>query len=102
MKTSRLLTQAVIAADLVLMAALLVPGGAGAAGDTTPPTVPKNLRVTSASPTQVGLAWDASTDNVGVTAYLVLRDGIRIDRVQAPKTSYTITCACASTAIWPL
>ena len=89
MKTSRPFALSIVAADLVLMATLLVPGGAGAAGDTTPPTVPKNLHVTSASPTQVSLAWDASTDNVGVTAYIVLRDGIKIDRVKAPKTSYT-------------
>jgi fibronectin type 3 domain-containing protein len=42
-------------------------------GDTTPPTVPTNLIATAASASQMNLNWTASTDNVGVTAYLVER-----------------------------
>src|SRR6476620_2291692 len=42
-------------------------------GDTTAPTVPINLQATASSNTQVGLSWTASTDNVGVTGYLVER-----------------------------
>jgi len=41
--------------------------------DTTPPTAPTNLTATAASPSQINLAWTASTDNVGVTGYLVER-----------------------------
>src|SRR5260370_1012832 len=41
--------------------------------DTMPPSAPANLAVTSASSTQVNLSWTASTDNVGVTAYMVER-----------------------------
>jgi chitodextrinase len=41
--------------------------------DTTPPTDPTNLTATAASPTQINLAWTASTDNVGVTGYKVER-----------------------------
>jgi len=52
-----------------------VPGNGGGGGDTQPPTVPGNLRSTSVTGSSVGLAWDASTDNVGVTGYDVLRDG---------------------------
>ena len=74
---------------IVLIAEVMLQAVPAAAADTTPPTTPKNLRVTSASPTAVGLAWNASTDDVGVTAYLVIRDGTRIDRVNAPKTTYT-------------
>ncbi len=44
-----------------------------AAPDTTPPTAPTNLTATAASPTQINLAWTASTDNVGVTGYKVER-----------------------------
>jgi chitodextrinase len=44
-----------------------------AAPDTTPPTAPSNLSATSISTTQVNLSWTASTDNVGVTAYLLER-----------------------------
>jgi fibronectin type 3 domain-containing protein len=43
-----------------------------AAADTTPPTAPSNLQATP-SGNQVILNWNASTDNVGVTGYLVER-----------------------------
>jgi chitodextrinase len=43
------------------------------APDTTPPTAPSNLTATSASSSQIDLSWTASTDNVGVTGYLVER-----------------------------
>lgn len=41
--------------------------------DTTPPTAPANLSASPASASQINLAWSASTDNVGVTAYVVQR-----------------------------
>jgi fibronectin type 3 domain-containing protein len=41
--------------------------------DTTPPTAPSNLTATAASSTQINLTWTASTDNVGVTGYLIQR-----------------------------
>jgi len=41
--------------------------------DTTAPTAPSGLTVTPVSTSQINLAWTASTDNVGVTAYLVER-----------------------------
>src|SRR5712671_6938154 len=41
--------------------------------DTQPPTAPSNLVATAASGTQINLSWAASTDNVGVTRYLVER-----------------------------
>src|SRR6266481_2703108 len=41
--------------------------------DTMPPSAPANLAVMSASSTQVNLSWTASTDNVGVTGYMVER-----------------------------
>ena len=42
-------------------------------GDTQAPSVPGNLRVLAASSTEIDLTWDASTDNVGVTGYLLER-----------------------------
>ncbi len=47
------------------------PGGS--TPDTQPPTTPGNLRVTGTTSTSVSLAWNASTDDVGVTGYQVLR-----------------------------
>lgn len=39
--------------------------------DTIPPSVPGNVHTTSVTSTSIGLAWTASTDNVGVTGYNV-------------------------------
>jgi hypothetical protein len=82
-------------AGLSLVAAIVAHGGPAAAADTTPPSTPTNLRVTSASPTAIAIAWNASTDDVGVTAYIVIRDGTRLARVKAPKTTYTDTSVAA-------
>jgi chitodextrinase len=41
--------------------------------DTTPPTAPTNLAAAAISSTQINLAWNASTDNVGVTGYAIER-----------------------------
>jgi glucose/arabinose dehydrogenase len=41
--------------------------------DTQPPTAPAGLVATPSSGTQINLTWTASTDDVGVTAYLVER-----------------------------
>lgn len=41
--------------------------------DLTTPSVPTGLTVTPTSPTQMNLSWTASTDNVGVTGYIVER-----------------------------
>ena len=41
--------------------------------DTTPPTVPQNLKATAVSSSQINLSWKPSTDNIGVTGYQVLR-----------------------------
>src|SRR6266511_3633703 len=63
-----------------------IPGNGGGT-DTQPPTVPGNLRSTTVTASSVGLAWDASTDNVGVTGYDVLRDGSPVG--VAPGTTFT-------------
>jgi fibronectin type 3 domain-containing protein len=46
---------------------------AAVGGDTTPPSAPTGLTATAASGTQINLSWTASTDNVGVTGYLIER-----------------------------
>jgi len=38
-------------------------------GDTTAPSAPSNLRIASKATTSVSIAWDAATDNIGVTGY---------------------------------
>jgi chitodextrinase len=55
--------------------------------DLLPPSVPGNLRATGGDNTSVALAWDASSDNVGVTAYTVWRNGSPVASIAG--TSWT-------------
>jgi chitodextrinase len=64
-----------------------------ASSDTQAPTAPTDLTATAASATQVDLAWTASTDNVGVTAYDVYRDGSLLKSVTGTSTSDTTVAA---------
>lgn len=55
------------------------------APDTELPSQPTGLTGSADSATQVSLSWTPSTDNVGVTSYLVLRDGNQIGTTQTPQ-----------------
>ncbi|MGW7662293.1 carbohydrate binding domain-containing protein [Streptomyces sp. NPDC054756] len=75
------------------------PGGGGGS-DGQAPSAPGNLRSTGKSSTSVSLAWNASTDNVGVTGYDVFRGSTQVLSVSgtsatvgglSPSTSYTFT-----------
>ncbi|WP_245642110.1 glycosyl hydrolase family 18 protein [Nonomuraea candida] len=55
--------------------------------DRLSPTVPGNLRVTAVTADSVSLAWNASTDNVGVRAYEIFRGTTRLGSTTA--TTYT-------------
>jgi fibronectin type 3 domain-containing protein len=57
--------------------------------DTTPPTTPTNFSATSTSLTSISLSWTASTDNVGVTGYQLLRNNSLIATLNASAVSYT-------------
>ena len=54
------------------------PFATTSSNDTTAPTIPANLRASSTKDTSLAIAWDASTDDVGVTGYKVYRDGALI------------------------
>ncbi|MFE5898207.1 discoidin domain-containing protein [Streptomyces sp. NPDC056488] len=64
-------------------------------GDTVPPTIPGNFRVTGVTDTSAALAWAASSDNVGVTGYRVRQitsgTATPIATVAASITSFTVT-----------
>src|SRR5688572_30878033 len=70
------------------------PGGGVV--DQTPPTTPQNFRVTGTTSTTVSLAWDASTDDVGVTGYQVLRGTTIVGNV--PGLTFTDTGRTPATA----
>ncbi|MGW4469944.1 glycosyl hydrolase family 18 protein [Nonomuraea sp. NPDC004354] len=71
-----------------------VAGGGG--GDTTAPSVPGNVRSTGVTSNSVSLAWNASTDNVGVTGYEIYRGGTLVTTVTG--TTHTDTGLTANTA----
>jgi chitodextrinase len=56
-----------------------------ASGDTTAPTAPQNLSVSSATQTSIAIGWGAASDNVGVTNYRIYRNGTMIG--QGPGSS---------------
>ena len=68
------------------------------APDTTPPSVPGQLTATGTTGWSTNLSWTASTDDVGVAGYEVLRNGTVVATVSgttytagglAPATTYT-------------
>ena len=56
--------------------------------DVTPPTVPAGLTATAAGSTKVNLAWNASTDDVGVTGYTIYKNGTALTTVGASTLTY--------------
>lgn len=55
--------------------------------DSSAPSVPSGLKVSSVSVTETSLTWSPSSDNVSVKGYVIMRDGIKI--ADTSKTSYT-------------
>jgi parallel beta-helix repeat protein len=66
--------------------------------DNNPPSVPANLRTTNITYSAVDLAWDASTDNVGVTSYTIYRDGILLISVNSATTTYKDSTVASGTS----
>ncbi|WP_157758284.1 DUF4082 domain-containing protein [Cystobacter fuscus] len=50
----------------------------GTEEDTQAPSSPAGLVASAASSTTINLGWNASTDNVGIAAYDVFRNGVKI------------------------
>ena len=66
-------------------------------GDTQAPSAPGNLRSTATTSASVTLAWNAATDNVGVTGYTIYRSGASIATVSGSTLAYTNTGLAANT-----
>jgi fibronectin type 3 domain-containing protein len=55
-------------------------------GDTQAPSTPTEVKATALAYNKVTLTWKASTDNVGVAGYIIVRDGLTLTRVGAVTT----------------
>jgi subtilisin family serine protease len=56
--------------------------------DTQAPAVPGGLTAIAVSISQIDLAWDAASDNIGVTAYRLNRGGLLIQTLSGGTLSY--------------
>lgn len=65
--------------------------------DATPPSAPGSLTSPSKLDVSVNLSWTASTDNVGVTAYDIYRNGSLAGSVSGTSTAFTDTGLTALT-----
>ena len=48
------------------------------AADVTPPSPPRSVHAAATGTSTVHVSWTAGTDNVGVTSYTILRDGVPV------------------------
>jgi len=69
----------------------------GGSADNQAPTAPGSVTATAVSGTRVDLTWSGSTDNVGVTGYTVLRDGVAVATLPTTARSYSDTSVTPST-----
>ncbi|MFF4587248.1 carbohydrate binding domain-containing protein [Streptomyces sp. NPDC001388] len=76
------------------------PGGGGGGSDTQAPSAPSGLTSTGKTSSSVSLSWNASTDNIGVTAYDIYRGSTQVLSVAgtsatvsglSPSTGYTFS-----------
>lgn len=67
-------------------------------GDSQPPSTPTLTTAYAASLTQVILGWSASTDNVGVTGYQIIRNGSVLANVAGNQLSFSDTSVTYNTS----
>lgn len=66
-------------------------------GDASAPSIPTGVSAKATSYNKVDVSWQASTDNVAITGYVLIRDGASLVRLGATATSYTDTNVAANT-----
>ena len=77
------------------VAATTASASGGGGSDTTAPSVPTGLTAAAVSSSQINLAWNPSTDNVGITGYYVYLNDKPLGT--ATSTSYSHTGLSAGT-----
>jgi hypothetical protein len=63
--------------------------GPSAAPADTPPTAPSGLAVTGSTQTSISAAWNASSDDRGVTGYGLYRDGVAVGNATSTSATFT-------------
>lgn len=100
MKSKHRVCRATIRIMTVAVALLTGCSGSSDSGpgptDSLAPTVPTNVAAAAVSSTRINVSWTASSDDTGVTGYLVYRDGTNVGG--ATGTSYVDTGVAAATA----
>ena len=69
--------------------------GGGTTADTTAPSTPNGLTSSNITATSATVSWTASTDNIAVTGYKILRNGTQVGT--STTTSYNLTGLTAGT-----
>ena len=87
-------TNLVRAANRPQLRITFLPGPA----DGQAPNVPSGVTATAASSALVNVSWSASSDNVGVTGYDVIRNGGVIASVSGSTLTYADSAVAPSTA----
>ena len=70
-------------------------GGGGSGPDTQTPTTPTGVSASNITQTTLDLSWNAATDNVGVTQYEVIQNGVVLGTTAT--TNYAVSGLSAST-----
>lgn len=65
--------------------------------DTTAPSAPGALSAAASTPGSIQLTWTAATDNIGVTGYVLFRNGAEVTSVSGSTLSYKDLGLAAST-----
>ncbi|MFD9336586.1 discoidin domain-containing protein [Streptomyces sp. NPDC060028] len=73
---------------------------AGDTGDTQAPTTPGSLTLTEPAASQIRLAWQPSSDNVGVTGYEVYANNVLRTTVAGNVTAYTDSQPASATVTY--
>lgn len=71
-----------------------------AIADTTIPSQPAQVTKVNAFSTQVDISWTAATDNVGVTAYRVYRDGAPLGTLSSSIRNYSDKTVSPNMSYW--
>lgn len=91
MKPRHLSRFPVLVTSLLILLLLAPVSPAAAARDRTPPTTPKDLRVTGMTAYSVSLAWTPSTDNSGSVTYTICCANNSSETFPGPASTHVYT-----------